>query len=237
MADSGTAISPALGEAIRRTARVAKSLAAANGLVVYTIAPDCRLGELLFAEEDERRCAAYFSGHFRDDPLAPEKCLRSRTGIVCLHQQLAAGGDRRGADSRYYEEFMRPYGLGDAAEMFLAGSGELPMLGFSLLRNAARPCYSAAELDVLADFHDLAEQLLGRLAAAPIADSRQHLQRRFPGLTARELDVAAGIADGLSNKLLARREAMALSTVKTHLQSIYRKCGVASRSGLARLAC
>lgn len=234
MAEGGAAISPALGEAIRRTARVAKSLAAANGLVVYTIAPDYRLGELLFAEEDEQRCAAYFSGHFRDDPLAPEKCLRSRSGIACLHEHLAAGGR---SNRRYREEFMRPYGLGDVAEMFLAGAGALPMLGFSLLRDAARPAYSATELGVLADFHDLAEQLLGRLADAPVDDARQRLRHRFPGLTVRELDVAAGIADGLSNKLVARREAMALSTVKTHLQSIYRKCAVASRSELVRLAC
>lgn len=230
MAEAG----PALDELIRRTATTAKALVGANGLVVYRVAADGQFGDLLFADEDQRRCAAYRSGHYRDDPLAPAACLKQPARVLCLHERLAADG---AAERRYFSEFMRPYGLVDAAEMFIGGTDNRPLLGFSLLRNIARPWYSPAELGALADFQGLAEQLFGYLAPIAADNARQRLGRRFPALTPRELDVAIGIADGLANKLIARREGLALSTVKTHLQSVFRKCGVVNRSELVRLAC
>ena len=66
---------------------------------------------------------------------------------------------------------------------------------------------------------------------------RSCLAARFPALTARELDVALAIAQGMPNKLAARHAGMSPATVKTHLQSIFRKCGVSNRSALVLLAC
>jgi LuxR family maltose regulon positive regulatory protein len=49
-------------------------------------------------------------------------------------------------------------------------------------------------------------------------------------LTAREIHVVRGLADGLSSKEIARALGIAESTVKTHRLSIYRKLNVHSRS-------
>lgn len=223
-----------LNDSIWRMAQTAKALVAANGIVVYAIAPGGRLGQLLWAEEDEKRCAAYFSDFHHDDPLSPENCLARQSEVVWLHERIA---ENSLACRRYFSGFMRPYGLTDAAEMFLAGAGALPALGFSLLRDAQFPCFSAAELSALRNFHGLADRLYRMLGMSLQHEPRQHLGHRFPALTLRELDVAAGIVDGLSNKLIARQENMALPTVKTHIQNIYRKCGISSRSELVRLAC
>ena len=45
----------------------------------------------------------------------------------------------------------------------------------------------------------------------------------------RETEVLAAIADGLSNKAVARRLGISQHTVKFHVESLFRKLGVASR--------
>lgn len=52
-------------------------------------------------------------------------------------------------------------------------------------------------------------------------------------LTLREREVAGLLADGLSNKLIARRMHIAISTVKNHIHSILEKWNVASRGEAA----
>lgn len=53
------------------------------------------------------------------------------------------------------------------------------------------------------------------------------------GLSARELDVVALVAEGLPNAEVAKRLFVGVDTVKTHLQRAYRKLGVHSRAGAA----
>ena len=48
-------------------------------------------------------------------------------------------------------------------------------------------------------------------------------------LTARELDVLQGVADGYSNKVIARQLCLTPETVKWHLKNIMRKLDVKSR--------
>ena len=52
-------------------------------------------------------------------------------------------------------------------------------------------------------------------------------------LTAREREIAALLADGMSNKLIARRLGVALATVKNHVHSILEKWDVRSRGEAA----
>lgn len=49
-------------------------------------------------------------------------------------------------------------------------------------------------------------------------------------LTPRELDVLAALAEGLTNKAIARRLAISLHTVKFHLESLFRKLGARTRT-------
>jgi DNA-binding NarL/FixJ family response regulator len=48
-------------------------------------------------------------------------------------------------------------------------------------------------------------------------------------LTEREAEVAALVAHGLSNKIVAQQLGIAPGTVKSHLHSIYRKLGIENR--------
>lgn len=56
------------------------------------------------------------------------------------------------------------------------------------------------------------------------------------GLSRRELDVARGVGRGLTDKQIARELAVSVTTVRTHLQRIFRKTGVQRRAALAALA-
>jgi DNA-binding CsgD family transcriptional regulator len=52
-------------------------------------------------------------------------------------------------------------------------------------------------------------------------------------LSPREREVAALVADGLSNKQIARRLALAVGSVKDHVHRILTKTGLANRAGVA----
>lgn len=54
-----------------------------------------------------------------------------------------------------------------------------------------------------------------------------------PQLTPRQLEIAALISEGLTNKEIARRLLITVSTVETHIEHIFRKLDVVSRSQVA----
>lgn len=55
-------------------------------------------------------------------------------------------------------------------------------------------------------------------------------RRRLPGLTDREREVLAMLADGLSAREIAERLFLSTSTIKTHLHNLYDKLGVTHRA-------
>jgi DNA-binding NarL/FixJ family response regulator len=63
------------------------------------------------------------------------------------------------------------------------------------------------------------------LASKRMADSLAH-----SALTEREIEVLNRLADGLSNKLIARHFDLAVDTVKSHVGSILGKLGASSRT-------
>jgi DNA-binding NarL/FixJ family response regulator len=54
-------------------------------------------------------------------------------------------------------------------------------------------------------------------------------------LTAREQELVHLVAEGLANKLIARRVNISEGTVKIHLHNVYQKLGVSNRTALATL--
>ncbi len=64
---------------------------------------------------------------------------------------------------------------------------------------------------------------------SPQATRGSRETRNVP-LAERQMDVLKALAEGLTNKEIARRLGIAEITVKVHLQSIYRKLGVSNRT-------
>ena len=78
----------------------------------------------------------------------------------------------------------------------------------------------------------LTVRIAGEAQAGFAAMQEQDLQGLF---TPREMEVLNAIADGSTNKMIARRLGISLHTVKFHVESLFRKLGVSTRTeALAR---
>jgi DNA-binding CsgD family transcriptional regulator len=88
----------------------------------------------------------------------------------------------------------------------------------------------AAAAALVSEHIDVLDELRG-LGSRPAPMRRI----RVPGpLSEREIEIARLVADGLTNPEIADRLFISQRTVTTHLQHIYRRLGVTSRTGLAR---
>jgi DNA-binding CsgD family transcriptional regulator len=73
----------------------------------------------------------------------------------------------------------------------------------------------------------------GLIVRVPDADLGFGAMRETDGhalLTPRELEVLAALAEGLTNKAIARRLNISLHTVKFHVESVFRKLGARTRT-------
>ncbi|MDX6647933.1 MAG: hypothetical protein QOK40_3660 [Miltoncostaeaceae bacterium] len=133
----------------------------------------------------------------------------------------------------------------DAARLLGAGSALLEEIGGSLpvyyrqleagaLERARVSLGPAALADALAAGRaaGVADAIAAEAAPArPAAGTRT-----LADLTAREREVLALVASGLTDDQVARRLTLSTRTVNAHLRAIYRKLGVGSRTAAARAA-
>jgi DNA-binding NarL/FixJ family response regulator len=106
------------------------------------------------------------------------------------------------------------------------------------LRRAGERRRARARLaDALATFSRLGARPWASRAEAELRASGQTRapQRSYGSLlTPSEQQVAALVADGLSNREIAERLFVSVRTVEMHISNAYRKLGIRSRTGLAR---
>lgn len=70
----------------------------------------------------------------------------------------------------------------------------------------------------------------------PLGVEADRADQQLAGLTARECDVLALLAQGMPNKRIARELAISPKTVNNHVEHIYSKLGVSNRAGAAMYA-
>jgi len=90
--------------------------------------------------------------------------------------------------------------------------------------------------DLVSAIHQVTD---GRSLFFPAADGRENPPEHAPvpaGLTKREADILAFIADGATNAAIARQLSVSEQTVKFHVSNIFRKLGVANRTAATRWA-
>jgi DNA-binding CsgD family transcriptional regulator len=219
---------------VRSALRAARSINASGA----AIPPLCMsvLGEAQVAAGDLAgavRTAALIAEH---GPGAPYPAAVSAwiDGLVARATgELGAASAAFGRAADGFAALAMPYEAAvarlDWAEVIGAGEG-------SLDERAQAVALVSEHLDVLdcmgaRPVADRARRLLRQLGARPIPTPQVRLAGQ---LSARETEIARLVADGLSNPEIADRLFISQRTVTTHLQHIYRRLGVGSRTGLTR---
>jgi len=118
--------------------------------------------------------------------------------------------------------FYRPRGLHDEIKLWLPAP--IPQIrGFFFLRGGTSADFGTRERNLLS--------LLGPHLAT--LRERWEPSGSITKLTTREADVLALVSTGLTNKQIARRLGVSTGTVRTHLDHVYAKLGVHTRTAAA----
>src|SRR3954447_276271 len=136
-------------------------------------------------------------------------------------------------------------GIDENAEIILADAGvaisedgddEIPVvtLGGPVAHQAGALTENAGVAQIDAALRATAAGLTVRDPALAFTGFGRLDDPEAPLLTPRELDVLGALGDGLSNKAVARRLGISQHTVKFHLESLFRKLGVTSRTEAVR---
>lgn len=154
-----------------------------------------------------------YLSHFQAiDPLHPAQFNRHDVTIVGINQSHLS------SHAHYYYDFMLPNGMQDMTEIFIRQRKRI-VAGISLIRD--RP------------FTDKERSRL--LAALPLLElATLDLLPETPPrlLTAKEQEIVNLVREGASNKRIALRLGISLSTVKTHMRNIFAKTNVMNRTEL-----
>ena len=123
----------------------------------------------------------------------------------------------------YFETMLRPSGARHVLTLAIRQSGRIAG-ALSLVRNQDAPDFSTEDRSLAA-------------ALVPALEMSYALAHRRPQtpaqpFTAREAEIARLVADGATNKAIARRLGLSPETVKNHLRAVFAKAGVANRTAL-----
>jgi DNA-binding NarL/FixJ family response regulator len=117
--------------------------------------------------------------------------------------------------------------------IILSGSEEPDVIEAAFRRGAVG--YILKRIDP-ADLAPVIRQVLDGNVFYPLESRPAVPELGDSGLTGRETDILKALADGLSNKQIARQFWLSEQTIKFHLTNIYRKLGVSSRTEAVRHA-
>lgn len=159
------------------------------------------------------------------DPFAPQRATRLRASLLTVDD---AGGAQRFASSTYGRHLRRA-GFEHQLCLYLRDAGAIRGT-IALLRQPGAPAFDRGEIRMLRPLHPLLESGYTLSLRAPGATQ---LAPTLPALTRRELEVAALLASGASNAEIATALNIEQATVKAHLNQIYAKFGLRSRTQLA----
>ena len=180
-------------------------------------------GPLSSAARERIRLCPYQVERFcaRSQWLAPLGALGS------LHQERLDGSG--------YHRGLAGAALSEPARILQAADCYRAMLERRAHRPAMEPATAAAALRAEASAGRLDATVVEAVLAA--AGQRARVRKAYPaGLTEREVEVLALLAQGLPNKQIAARLVVSPRTVGSHVAHIYDKIGVTTRAGATLFA-
>jgi DNA-binding CsgD family transcriptional regulator len=176
------------------------------------------------AKEDDD---LYQNRYMHMDPLNPK--LHDKGGETVVHMDSIMSPQVIN-QLVYYQDFLKPLDYRYVADIFFRAEGKIIAV-ITLLRAESQGDFSQAELALLRKLQPFLEYTLNTVYLPQRLAERATIGARHQ-LTDRQLDVLELVVSGASNKAIAQELGLGLATVKTHLQNIYQKTGVASRAEL-----
>jgi DNA-binding CsgD family transcriptional regulator len=168
----------------------------------------------------------------------------SNPGIKVYRLSQVVPDPRRLRESEFFRRYMAPEGWYYSVSS-LFWEGDRLASEIAIRRTAEQGDFTAHEMALLSRLHPHLETALQRLSAVEKrassgASSRSEIDASKDGstaslpsdLTVAERELVRFVRVGFSNKEIAARLDKSVRTVKTQLTSVYKKCGVRSRSRL-----
>jgi len=199
---------------------LASTLVAASRCLFYDVGQDLEPTGHIVMGDDTRFISAYVTQFRACDPFHPRYFAAMQRSVF----RTGEGGGTQLDRDRYIGSFMRPMGIAYKAEMFLRDEGGIIVAGMRMSRKAGLGEFRDADVNALEAMQPVMERAL-RAARASDRLGRVHSQ-----MTVREREVLRYMLDGAPNKVIAKKLALALPTVKSHVKSILQKVGATSRA-------
>lgn len=182
-------------------------------------------GKAVFLNMDPNNLARYDAYYQHHDPITFK--LQARREATLVTQVMP---QRELMRTEFFNDFLARDGLhwGVNAYSFV---GDCKIGDVRIWRGRHRENFDAHTLELLRLIEPAFTGALVRAAGGPVdADTSRVLK-----LSVREFEIARMISDDLSDKEIAHRLCVEVSTVRTHLKRIFEKLGVRRRSGVASL--
>jgi DNA-binding CsgD family transcriptional regulator len=187
-----------------------------------------RFDKAVFLNMDPKNLAAYDSYFQYHDPITFK--LQARREATLVTQVMP---QRELMRTEFFNDFLARDGLywGVNAYSYV---GDRNIGDVRIWRSRKRGNFDAHTLELLRLIEPAFTGALVRAEGAPesVAITGPSAELK---LSVRELEIARMIADDLSDKEIAWRLGVEISTVRTHLKRIFAKLGVRRRSGVASL--
>lgn len=202
------------------------NLVAADLARFLVFSPLQNLNERAYSKAEKVSMEAEYKKRFwRFDPLHPSRYEGSGVAVVS-NSMLMPLTDWKATE--IYQQFLKPHGYVHDVDVFFRQNEKIIGVLTLLRSNEAVP-FSERDMSILKNVQPFMEYTLSRVFLPERIRDREQLRKKYD-LTSRELDVMEYALTGLSNKELVRHLAIALPTLRTHLQNIYQKVDVHSTS-------
>jgi DNA-binding CsgD family transcriptional regulator len=167
----------------------------------------------------------------------------SRIGLKVYRLSQVVPDLQQLRESEFFRRYMAAEGWYYSASLLFWDTGRL-VSEIVIRRTAEQGDFTAREMALLQRLHPHLETTLQRLSAVerragsagavkPDAEAQHDAIHALPGeLTVAERELVHFVRIGFSNKEIAARLDKSVRTVKTQLTSVYKKCGVRSRTRL-----
>lgn len=169
----------------------------------------------------------YVNAYQAMDPFHPSRLASYKRNIATLEDISPVSAL---TSVTYFQDFMHGQQIEHEAEVLFRDQGLL-VAGISLLRSGKRGPFLKPELASLSKVHAFLEYSLVNLYLPHVHADQARLEGDF-GFSERQIAIVRMLRNGASNDEIVRSLSITLPTVKTHLQKIYAKAGVSSRTEL-----